>query len=495
MLAQLIAHIKDGQEVRKNLIALKELLREEPERKALLRLLETEDDFLLPLLQAEDAKTRKNTAQILGLLGKQDYLEPLVAAYEAESQLFVKSAYVQACEHLDCRPSLAVFKSRMDALTKESTASENSKHFREELAALQRLVFAYEKPKKHTFTGYDTPVNVILITNRDHKAVTAGQVQTGEIRELTAGIQIKNARISELLKIRTYSELLLVLSGSKQLPPDGKQIAEALAASNLQDLVEQLHDGRVPFYFRIEIKSRMELSEKSRLAKKIAAHLEELTHKTLINSTSGYELEIRLIENKQGSFYPLLKLFTIPEKRFAYRKTQVAASIHPAKAALVMELARPYLKENARVLDPFCGVGTMLLERNYCVHADTLYGIDYYEPAAAGARSNGEAAHVPLHIVQRSFFDFSHAYTFDEIVTNMPSKSREQSSHDIDMLYGKFFDKAQEVLAEEAILVLYVHDRAFVKNHVRRHKNMQILEEFLINAKEGTFVFVIQKHA
>ena len=30
---------------------------------------------------------------------------------------------------------------------------------------------------------------------------------------------------------------------------------------------------------------------------------------------------------------------------------------------MIVALAEPYLKENAQILDPFCGVGTMLIER------------------------------------------------------------------------------------------------------------------------------------
>lgn len=43
--------------------------------------------------------------------------------------------------------------------------------------------------------------------------------------------------------------------------------------------------------------------------------------------------------------------------------------MHPSLAALIMELAAPYLKENAQIIDPFCGVGTMLIERDIRVPA------------------------------------------------------------------------------------------------------------------------------
>ena len=84
-----------------------------------------------------------------------------------------------------------------------------------------------------------------------------------------------------------------------------------------------------------------------------------------MNSTSHYEVELRLVENKAGDFNLMIKLFTYKDPRFRYRREAMSSSIQPVNAALAMKLAQKYLKEGAQVLDPFCGVGTMLIERNY----------------------------------------------------------------------------------------------------------------------------------
>ena len=70
----------------------------------------------------------------------------------------------------------------------------------------------------------------------------------------------------------------------------------------------------------------------------------------------------------------------------------MAASIAPVNAALAVELARPYLRENGQVLDPFCGVGTMLTERAKALPAHDLYGVDIYRDAIEKARRNAENA-------------------------------------------------------------------------------------------------------
>ena len=54
--------------------------------------------------------------------------------------------------------------------------------------------------------------------------------------------------------------------------------------------------------------------------KKFVASLEEKSQGKLINSTSDYEVELRLVENKDGKFNVMVKLYTMEDHRFDYRK-------------------------------------------------------------------------------------------------------------------------------------------------------------------------------
>ena len=72
----------------------------------------------------------------------------------------------------------------------------------------------------------------------------------------------------------------------------------------------------------------------------------------------NYELMKELNNNKQ------MKDVWESSLRFSYRKNVVAASIHPSLAAMLVSLAKPYLKENAQILDPFCGSSTTGISAN-----------------------------------------------------------------------------------------------------------------------------------
>ena len=237
----------------------------------------------------------------------------------------------------------------------------------------------------------------------------------------------------------------------------------------------------------------MALDKRSTFTKRLASELERVSNRQLINSTSHYEFEIRLIENKEGRFNVLLKLFTIEDKRFSYRKKTLAVSIAPSIAALTMQLAKPYLKEEAQVLDPFCGVGTMLIERQKVGKAKVLYGVDIYGEAIDHAIENANWASADIYLINRDFFDFTHKYLFDELITNMPTAIGRKTQGEIIELYALFFQKAHTMMGANSVMVLYSRDKSLVERGITSNALVYRLEqEYIISKKEESYVFVIR---
>ena len=58
-----------------------------------------------------------------------------------------------------------------------------------------------------------------------------------------------------------------------------------------------------------------------------------------------------------------IKLYSFKDNRFDYREKVLPTSINPVTAAIIMKSISKWLKPNAKVIDPFCGTGTMLIER------------------------------------------------------------------------------------------------------------------------------------
>ena len=494
-----IEKLQAGEDIRKNLIGLKAECKDFAGKHGVLYALNNDLQMFYGFLKAEDPKIRKNAALILGQLGEQSSLEPLYQAYETEETLFVKSSYLTAMKELDFRKYLEAFKNRLQELMETEAEESAKKHVQEERKILQEMILMMEGSKKHTFTGWNVPSRVILLTNRNFRELTKDQLPTERCKVFNAGVQAYCEDLKQLFEIRTFSELLFVLedcpsiavNNGENMDKIAEQVAQKLCDSTLLSFLQKRHAGEGPYYFRIECKNKMDLKQKSGFTKKLAAYLEEKSACALLNSTSHYEVELRLIENKTGGFNVLLKLYTIEDTRFAYRKEVLSSSIQPVNAALAIRLAAPYLKKGAQVLDPFCGVGTMLIERNRYEETGDLYGIDLYGVGIDAARENAKLAGIRVNYINRDFFDFKHDYLFDEVISNMPRVMGQKTAKEIQELYKKFWKKIQEHIGHGAILVLYCYDKDIFQATIL-YERFRVLEEFEISKKEGSYVFVIR---
>lgn len=450
--------------------------------------------WLIAMLSSDEPKVRKNAALLLGDLKVQQALSNLYAAYCVEETLFVKSAYLTAMGKLDAKEYAGKLKERQMELSRKVPAENEKKHLREEMRELEKILVDIEGVKKHTFRGFSEAQNFLLTTSREQRNITLAEVKalstevSYRVSEHPLGVLVQSRQLSPFLHLRTYRELLFPLKA--KVPANPREAAAAVERAGIVPFLFACYKEETPFYFRLELKSRMELDKKTDFAKKFAAELEDLTGRKLINSTKNYEVEIRLAETKEGSFLAFLKLYTIPMKRFSYRKNAIAASIHPANAAVLMNLAKPYLKEDAQILDPFCGVGTMLIERDYCVPAREKYGIDTFGDAIVMARENAALAGEKINFIHRDYFDFKHAYLFDEIITNMPMRGK-KTREEQDAFYVRFFDKSQSILSRDGIIIMYSNEQGFVKKQLRLRDNYRLLQEFCIREKDGFYLYII----
>lgn len=495
MISEAWKQIRENQDVRQNLSRIRQELKEKGSLKPFLALIEGEEEKLVELFRSGDAKIRKNAALLMGDLGRQEFLEPVMEAYQAEEQRFVRSSYLAAIGKFDYKEYLPVLKESMGRLSSVEVTIENQKHLAEELRELSSLIVRVESIRTHRFTGWNKTCDIILLTNRNFTGYTENELKSMEpnakTRVFGAGVMARVENLNWLHKIRTYHELLFPVKGMETAPMDAALMAETIMNSQLLPWLEKIHDGEAPYYFRVEMKSRKPLDERSSFVKKLSGQIERLSERKLINDAANYEVELRLIENKEGRCNLLVKLSTLRDERFSYRKEVVPTSIRPVNAALTVALAREYLKENAQVLDPFCGVGSMLIERYRAVKAGTTYGVDIQEEAILKARRNTEAAGQLIHYINRDFFRFEHDYLFDEVITNMPFKIGRITEEEVAELYKRFFRVIAGYLKNDALMVLYSHNRELVERLAPRSR-FSIIREFEISKKEGTCVLLLR---
>lgn len=483
-------------EVRQALSLLRKEIKQEEQREELMDCIGDSVE-LLKLFESEDGKIRKNTALLLGDLADSIYIDGLVRAYQKEDTLFVRSAYLEALKEFDYRAYMPMLRERLEELEQTELTIENQKHLTKEMHQLSDLLVLMDGIKHHEFRGNKEPSDVMVITNREQMDVVKRQIveekiaKEDEIQVMRAGLRFQTDQIGELRKLRTYQEILFLVKGMISCDMDAKSVAKKVAESDLLGFLKRRHKGKPPFHFRMEIKTKKDLKWKSQFAKKVAMEIEVLSNRQLINSTSNYEFEIRCIENAKGRFNMMVKLYSMHDHRFEYRRGAVATSMKPVNAALLVELAKPYMIEDAQVLDPFCGVGTLLIERQKVVKGNTSYGIDEMADAIARAKVNTEEADQIVHYINKDFFEFTHEYLFDEVFTDLPFAMGKTSQEDIDTLYEKFFRRIRHYMKENATYILYSRDSKLLERLAIKY-HFEILEQFLVDEKNQGTLYILK---
>ena len=440
-------------------------------------------DLISSFLKDDDPKTRKNAAAVMGLLGEEAFAAHLFEGYEREETLFVKSAYLEALCSYDYSAYEGELSERRKYLEEGHFDEESLKHVAAELKLLQKMTSGEELPhKKHIFKDPERPVNVIFTCPKELRPYLLKELLRVDenARPVFGGIMVKISDISKTAqKIRIYKEM--VLPRNKMKSVTRSQIATAVCSDETMELFGLLHkDATYPFYFRVTSKDA-DVSD-------IASRIQALSGQRLVNSVSDYEAEFRLVKGKDGRYGIFLKLHTLKDKRFSYRKNTVATSMSSFNAAFTAYVAQKFMKENAQVLDPFCGVGTLLIERAKAVKAGYMYGIDTFGEAIEKARENSAKAGLKINYINRNYFDFTSDYIFDEIITEMPDTDRAEA----DDFYRRFFEKSDGLLKSDGVMIVVSCEMGLMRKYMRL-MNYEMEALYPTGKKDDSRIFVIRK--
>lgn len=526
MAAKLISvfeNIISGENVRADLATLRDFLKEErgnSERESLLLRIKEDPDVLPRLLKHEDAKIRKNAAALIGDLKLFFYTKVLYAAYKTEEKYFVRTAMAEILaefppvipvQELIVQRNGVLMSLQKDINRENSELYDNSRHIVAEIAALGSII-KHTGLAEHSFTGFTEPSELILITNRNQKEAVKEEVKPSvtEISDSPAGLLVKTNDIRPLLSVRTISEFLFVPGGG-ECDDDPLSAAQSLALSDIVKYVSARHAGIAPYLFRIEAKWPADTKPAyiQNFIKEFSHAFSKATEYKFINATSGYDLEIRFVKRKSGKLDVLLKFFTLPDRRFTYRKQVNAVSMKPVNAALAISLAKPYLKENAAVLDPYCGIGTLLIERAFASRAKVLYGIDISGETIEKAGANMAEAKKILetslrekgypkeympdtYFIKRDFSGFTHTHQFDEIITEPPALHGRYTQADLDELYALLFRKAGSLLCDGGIIVIWSRNRKTLKRLAMQY-GYRIEKSFVISEPDENDLVILRK--
>lgn len=510
----------------------------------------TVEPIILACLTHEDAKTRKNAALVLQTIAEEygldifgdDQVEDpaasdeaptasdlpsaevasyLYAAYKAEETMFVRSAYLEALKCFDCEPYRAELMERLTFLKEESWAEGDLKHVREERHAIESLFEASASEMKSEFKGLDREMGILLVI--DEAVREAAQTELGAgARVVPGGVRLTTSSWKKVQSCRLYKEALFPVPLRKGSQITISNMGSLVADSKLIPMVDELlkaagdstqtgsagenavsvgnaaenagsvgsageNAGAREHPFRMEIRSSSDEDRSGTVLKRAAAELEEASKGRLRNSKTAYEFTLVLMAKRDGSLSPYIKLPDSTDHRFDYRKNSEATSMSAVMAAEAVQMIRPYLKDGAQVIDPFAGVGTLLIERAKAVPHGDLYATDIYGHAVIGGRENAELAGVNISYINRDFFDFKHDYPFDEVITEFPDLFNKEAEEK-EEFFRNFFRSAMELTADKAMLFLISAEDKVMHKHIRLNPELRIVSEIEFRGHEKIYV-------
>ncbi|HEY5560626.1 MAG TPA: HEAT repeat domain-containing protein [Clostridiaceae bacterium] len=486
-LPQLWSKAVNGDNPRAILSVLRDILKKEKPRGIFKRVMGNSKGKLSAFLQDSDPKVRKNACGIIGEMADADYLEALYTAYDSETQLFVRSSYVLAIGNCGDTSDAARLQDILEALLIKEKASEdtlslvkNEKHIIEEKLSLTKVITKLAPTPPHTFLGFKTPVPMVLTAMDDQFLTTLKDLYQKSIKGslVNDGILIREMDLDKVYSCRTFYELLYPLTDCKNLQFDYKVITNAIIKSKVVDLLKESHEivNGDPFCYRVELNTMEDNSERSEFVKSLARELDELSSGSLKNSPSSYEVEIRIIEKKKLCSV-FMKLYSFRDKRFDYREKVLAASINPITAAIVIKAIEKWLKPTAKVIDPFCGTGTMLVERAKAKDFLSLTGVDIYKAAIEAATINSTLANLNIALLAKDILEFSPLSLFDEMITNMPFESRGGANNLNKDLYSGFINGIPRFVRPGGMVFLYTVEKNLLKDCLIDNKQLKLIDE------------------
>lgn len=473
-----------GRNLRESLIVLKSELSDD-------EMIHNEELYqaLIKLLDSEDPKIRKNAAFILGRFKKSDVKYALLTGYHNEKIEFVKVAYLKGLSHQNCKSIINELREIQSELINNQDADK--KHIQEQLKVLNPLVRSYSFHKRKMVRLLHKEVDVILTSLPYYQFTLFEYILNYKYKPVGQGVLVRTKSVYDFLPLRNYHEMIIPIKGCSLMPKDADIIVKQLSQSNILELLDTLFDSSDSFYYKLTDNMRV---KDPVMMSKIVKGLLEAFPTQLLNVMRNYEIEIVFKELKRDRVNAYLKLSILENPRFDYRKEVISNSMQPYVAATILELAKPYLKDYAKVLDPFCGSGVTLIER--CLMKPTAFalGIDIYAKGLEAAKRNSKAANLNIHYINKDALRYVNNEMFDEIFTDMPTFAQMKDHEALTKLYDRFFKRIHRHVKPGGYVFIYTSEISLIEKNLRLQRNyLTLIEHYDIpRGKNMHYFFIIQ---
>lgn len=281
------------------------------------------------------------------------------------------------------------------------------------------------------------------------------------------------------LELLTIENLFAYLDQILDLPPtrDALHLVEEwMAATDLQRALElhhSLHDAPRQPSFRI---TALRSGEHAYTSPEIAAAAGAgvVRRYGWRVDLTGYDYDIRVYVTGQTA---LAGLRLSPEALHERARVgHTAASLNATVAHAMCRLTSPEAGEV--VVDPMCGAGTILVERNRLTRPRLLIGGDLFARPLQVARGNLDAAGVDAQLLQWDARRLPlERHSVDAVICN-PPWGRRIGSHRVNRhLYPGFVRELERVLRRAGRAVILTQEKRLISRLLGRSSRLQVVRE------------------
>lgn len=488
----IIKNIKQNKELRNNAYALNNLSKKKKVQEYLVDNLTLTS--LLILLNSEDSKVRKNTYIMLGNLNSSDFSKFLIEALNKETVNFCLSSIILSLGNYKIENINDILKEKLNEIESKYKNKEIEKtHYDEIKNSVEKVLLKNITFNKHEFIGFNDKRDILLTIMPALRNACMNEVRSKfkDARFVEDGILVSTSDYNSLFTLRTFYEAMLCNKQGNGLAKD--KIINYIVNVLKSNFISSCHgDNNSPFYYRIELKSTINKQKKLELINSIKEGIDSNLNGAYINNPSLYEFEIRIIE-REDKYNVYFKLYTVEDKRYSYRVTDLPASINPTTAAILMQEIKGYLREDAEVMDAFCGTSTMLIERSFAKKYKSLTGIDISDQAVEYSKINANNVPLKIELVCENILKYE-GLEFDEIISNMPFGNR-VSNHELNVtLYKRFIAKLDTMLKTNGMAFLLTSEIGLMKELIAKNKNLKLVKNIYVESGGlKPHLFVIKK--
>ncbi len=187
-----------------------------------------------------------------------------------------------------------------------------------------------------------------------------------------------------------------------------------------------------------------------------------------------------------------LRLSDANMRHRSYKREHLPASLRPTVAAAMSWLARPTPEDI--VLDPFCGAGTILIERALLAPVSREVGGDMRSEAITMARRNARAADVAVswHVWDAQALPLDDA-SVTRVITNLPFGKQIDTPEGNERLYTAVMRQFSRVLQADGLLVTLTSEDRLWDRIVREHGWKIVKKVVLVVLGQPASIFVTER--